>query len=235
MKKTQFKSKTKLKNYLKYCLNNVLTFDEKIDKNHEMFELLYDVIQDYYDTDWLIGDGIEYFFISKCNVNPRNKKFNVCRVDGTKSEFSYIKCITGKKNYHEDDVKTGFRVIVDDQIREFKEKWFIEKSDNKGYCICEESGLKFRIHEAHVDHTPPYTFDSLIYAFLERNNLKFEDIPVDTNGEKDSRTVITDKKIVKNFYKWHLKNARLRCIFWKSNLQQKRTKNFNNEDVILYD
>ena len=222
-----FKNKTKLTNYIKYNLNFSHDVDDKI-YDGEFFDLLNDLIRGHYNYNKLIGNGIDYYFITACDIYKKNRKLNIKHKDGSVCDFSFYKCVCGKKYSDEHYLKRGFRKIISDQTKQFKIDYFRQNADSRGYCMCEETGLKFTIKTAHIDHVYPCTFDSLFYEYFRQRKLNFEDVRY-TNSGSDNRPEITDSKIAINFSSWHKKNAKLRCVYWRANLQGKRTNNFNNK------
>jgi len=224
MKLIDFKSKAKAINYIKYNLNN-FDIGEKIDGGN-FFELLNDLVNKHYNSNKLIGSGISYFFAVQSLVNKRNRTFNIMRKDGSVIDFSYLKAISGKTPTHESYVKGAFRVVINPFVKDFKEKFFNKNSNNKGFAVCEVTGLKITIKNCHIDHTYPHTFDSLFYKFLKDKNVLIDDIKFNHSGV-DNRPELIDENLIKSFYDWHAKYAKLRCIYWRANLQGKKTNNFN--------
>lgn len=222
-----FKSKNQLKKFIRKQLKDNLAIDDIIDESHYLYTLLNELIQCHYNHKELIGCGIQNFFISRCTINARNKKFNLRRIDDTWSDFSIYKCIDNK-DYNNEPIhyiKRAFRNIINPQIIKFKNRHFELHGDHKGYCICEETKLKMKYSECHVDHIYPNTFDSLFYTFLTEFNLEIKDIPYVKYGIEmgDNHPRITNKGIETGWFVWHAEVAELRCIYWKANLQGKRT------------
>ena len=234
MRMKDFKNKEKLKNHVKYKLNNTYSLYDVI-KRGAFFELLLELVNNHHNGKEKIGGGVESFTVAQCDYNPKKRRFIGKRKDGGVFEFSYLKCISGKRPSQEKEVKDALRVSVSDFIRDFKQDYFNAHADSKGYIKCEITGLKMLWKNTHADHVYPYTFDSLFYRF-------FSDYKIDVNSikvgfEKTStggtRRVILDEDIDDLFYRWHAKNAKLRCIYFRANLQHKKTKDFNGEKVEL--
>jgi len=233
MKIKQFKTKQKIVNYLRHHLNYKCELGKPIE-DVELNELLFELVSIHYWSDGLIGCGVDYFFVDKCPVYPaKNKTFCIKRIDGSVSNFSYLKAIHGKQQRSKSVAKSAFRYEIEYQTKAFKQNFFAKNMDDKGYCYCEETGLKFTIKTSHVDHKFPKTFDSLYYAFLKIAGLKESDIDIDYNEAKDPRPFIKNRSLAELWKDWHKKNADLRCIFWRANLQGKRTKNFAGQQVRL--
>lgn len=222
---SNFKTKTKAINYIKYNLNYNYKTGDQI-KDSPFFDLLRSIVNNHYNFAELIGSGIDYFFITNCDIYPKNRKFNIKRTDGTCVDFSYRKAISGKKPTNEKYIKRALRLVIKPFTDSFKKDYFKENSDSKGYIKCPMTGLKTNIKTCHVDHEYPYTFDSLYYKFFMESKIDVNTIPFKKTGG-DNRPVILDDAMNKKFYEWHKRNAKLRCVYWKANLQDKRTKDFN--------
>lgn len=221
----------KLKNYLKYNLNNVFNPSSRI-SHGDFYELMIDVVTGHYRADELMGDGVDYFFISNCSINPRNRKFNVARVDGSTSDFSYHKALSSTPKKNELEVKKAFRMAVDPFVKDFKRRFFEKNKDSRGYVLCEVTGLKIKISGCHTDHKYPYTFDSLFYRYIKDYNIDVNQVKL-IEDPADNRPILADEDLISSFYSWHEDNARLRCIYWRANLQDKRTKNFNGIEPLI--
>jgi len=215
MKINQFKTKTALADYTKFILNKN---DIGNIENLQEIKLLEELVNNHYNSDFLIGTGIDKFFITKCEINTNNKKFNILRTDKSVVDFSYKKAINGKEPKNILYLKRAFRLIVRPQIKKFKEDYFYKNKDSNGYIKCEISGLKFKINECHIDHKPPLTFDFIFNSFLKFYKINPNEIPFEKTG-LDNRPIILDSKIIKTFFDYHYKNCDLRALYWKANLQ----------------
>jgi len=215
MKINQFKTKTALTNYTKYILNKN---DLGTLKNLQEIKFLKELVKNHYNSDFLIGTGIDEFFITKCEINANNKKFNILRVDKSVVDFSYKKAISGKEPKHISYVKRAFRLIVRPQTNQFKQDYFYKNKDSNGHIKCEISGLKFKINECHIDHKPPLTFDFIFNSFLKFYKINPNEIPFEKTG-LDNRPIILDSNIIKTFFDYHYKNCDLRPLYWRANLQ----------------
>lgn len=104
MRLSYFTNKTKATNYIKYQLNYEFKVGDKI-KEGDLFQVLTDMIRNHYNGENLEGGGIDYFFITRCDINKRNRKFNIMRLDGSTTDFSYRKAISGRTPKNTDDLK----------------------------------------------------------------------------------------------------------------------------------
>ena len=232
MRISNFKNKTALKKYMQMQLGSKLKVGEMVGIDHELWELMSELITQHYNYENLKRSGIDHFYVDTCKVNSRNKKFSVVRTDGSYVDFSIYKCISPKFT-KERTVKAAFRKTIQPFVDAFKNESFKE-ADSKGYLVCPETGLKFKKKDAHVDHVYPVTFDSLFYKYCKDYNVDIDNVKIEENGwNNDNRPDLIDPDLRKSFYDWHSKQAKLRVVYWRANLQGKRTSNFDgNEDIL---
>jgi hypothetical protein len=89
-----FKTKLEATNYIKEKLAPLFIGDEI--RSGRLFRLLKRIARNHYNSEKLIGSGIDFFFIDRCHVDNRNKNLNIMRVDGSSIVFSYRKAISGR-------------------------------------------------------------------------------------------------------------------------------------------
>ena len=135
-----FKTKTTLENYCKFVLNNA-EIGSYLEGEWEL--VVTDVLKMH--EDFLIktngGEGFKVG-VRKCFINPRNRQFFILRSDGTDTDFSYRKALSPKSKASY--VKETLRALIKEQTNAFKDKYFEENQDSKGYVVCPETGLKLR-------------------------------------------------------------------------------------------
>lgn len=220
MKLSDFKNKKKLKDYISDKLQNKYKTGDKI-RSGEFFELLHDTIKQHYNYTELTEGGVEYFIIGLNSISNYNEFMIKNKSKSIPIAFSYKKAIEGYIPNIEHYLKRGLRKVVMKQTMDFRESYYNENSDSKGYIVCEITGLKFKIKDCHVDHKPPKTFDSLFYEFIDKYNIDMYSIKI--NKETfDNIPIILNKDFCNNFFNFHKENAELRCVYWRANLQQKR-------------
>jgi len=212
-----FQSKEKLKNYVKFVLNN-----QNIDKmlSGKWYEVVNDVLKDHSNYKAKVGKGTYQIGVTTCPVNPKNRHFYVLREDGSSTDFSYIKALYAKS--HKTEVKKALRDYVKDQAITFKENYF--KENAKGvYCICHETGLKITRKTSHLDHYPKQ-FDELVADWLKEKGLKLDDIELLPSKDNDMQDFLKDTWLADDFYDYHLSNAEYRVVLTAVNMQRKKAK-----------
>jgi hypothetical protein len=221
-----FKSKKNITEYFASILNN-----REVSKplNDSDFKDVSELLKYHIEYDKKVGVGIESISIEYHRDDLTNKlakypHFQINRIDGSVIDFSYHKTIgyinSGKTVGSENsiDVKKTMRFIVKSQINEFREKIFVKKT----YLTCPILGINFSKKTCHIDHTPPLTFDVLVFNFLKENNIKFEDIElVEING---IFSTFKCDELKNKWFEYHKSNAILRGTHGAGNLSQKREK-----------
>lgn len=215
-----FKNKTTLTNYCKFVLNNAEINEEL---SGEWLAVLKEVVF-MHERFQEKTKNLEYTVgIRLCTVNPRNRQFYIIRSDGTDTDFSYYKAI-GSYN-KQTRIKSALRELVRDQVIEFKDSYFRENSDSKGYVICPETNLKIKKKDSHLDHYPKQ-FDEIVEEWVKINFINSENLEIYPAGDNTNAWTIKDTEIAKSFMDFHKQTAEYRVVLNKVNLQRKRSKKF---------
>jgi hypothetical protein len=156
-----------------------------------------------------IGAGIARFEIRPSEVNPSQRTFWIIRVDGTETDFSYLKCITHPTPIQ--DFKAACRSAVVREIIDFKNRTFDPGHD----VVCRVTGELLSPDTSHIDHAPPWTFDAIAEAFAEGRDLVASVRPT-MDGE--CRTVFSGPAIEAEFIAFHNERADLRAVSIRANL-----------------
>lgn len=197
----------------------------KITKDNKDYNTLYECILMHPRYEEKIGVGIDYFYVKPSIWKVNQFNFMISRIDGTSTDFSYIKCFrqdkTSKENWNQ-----IFRKIIKPQMDEFRTAAY-ESFGNGDYFICQGSGLKIKKIYSHIDHVFPLTFDSIYLEFIKNNNIDLSKIELTDDPTDGDVKMIKDDDIKQKFYEFHKKRAVLRIVYSKVNLQAKKTKNYN--------
>lgn len=216
-----FKTKTTLKDYCKFVLNNSgvnTTLDG------EWNDVLIDVLrmhEDFHEK----TKGQEYQIgVRVCPINPRNKQFYILRADGTDTDFSYYKAISSKSK--ESYIKETLRAAIKDQTIEFKNNYFASNQDSKGYVLCMETSLKLKKKDSHLDHYPKQ-FDEIVKEWIDIMQLSSQDIVLVAPPDNGTAWFMQDEVLLKSFQDYHKEQAQYRVVLNKVNLQRKKSSKYS--------
>lgn len=203
-----FSSKDKVRKYIgnlrnKYSFNQVLDADD--------FLFVCDVLKQHPRAKSKIGAGV-----ASIRVIPGlygSWAFQLVRVDGSTTDFSYRKCLTPLSIDRQ--VKEAARWEVQSQMSAFFYTW--QRNTPAGERVCPFTGEKLSKTNQHVDHTPPATFDALLSEFLEDNGLRMKDVVID-RGDNRMRQQFKDRDLAVSWQEFHAQRARFRVISRWANL-----------------
>lgn len=209
-----FKNKTTLTAYCKFVLNNQEK-DTLLDG--EWQDVMSDVLRMHKDFEGKTKGKPFQIGVRACFINPRNRQFYVLREDGTDTDFSYIKAITtrSKLSY----VKETLRASIKEQTTSYKENYFKENADSKGYVVCPETNLKIKKKESHIDHFP-VQFDTIVKDWTKMRGVKSEEIVLVRPPANSTVWEMEDKELLQSFIDYHKSVAKYRVVLNKVNLQR---------------
>jgi len=146
---------------------------------------------------------------------------DIVNTNGTRTEISWDKCVTGKSEPQRSKFHSALRYAVEDQIAAFREQSKVETCE-----LCTESlslmerGVGKCSVPTHVDHI--LHFETLADNFTAR-----QEITMPTTYEKEPVTYLTrfkeeDRDIGQQFAEYHREHAALRLICEPCNLKREK-------------
>jgi len=155
-----------------------------------------------------IGHGVRS--IRKIENQKGDGAFELVRIDGTTTDFSFYKYISPKSK------KGGFvaacRSAVREDVQRFKLNYFKENGDVFGMVVCPLTGEGVSIDTSHVDHVPPKTFDCIVKEWLVVEGLAEDDIEIGGMGDNETKKYIADLELRERFRKYCWTSRRKRFI-----------------------
>ncbi|MEM9051891.1 MAG: DCL family protein [Bacteroidota bacterium] len=109
-----------------------------------------------------IGEGVEYFYRER-NPEQPTSGFHIKRVDGSWTDFSYLKCIKGEKDSVREYFYRACRFAVSDYLIQEKNELFDE-----GKGVCSITGEKLTKETSEYRHTIP-SFSEILRLFEEKD------------------------------------------------------------------
>lgn len=216
-----FKTKSSLQAYCKYVLNNACP-NSALDG--EWADVLSDVVKMHERFHEKVLGQQFTVGVRPCSINPINNQFYIIREDGSDTDFSYYKAISGHTS-KESRIKACLREIVKDQSVRYKDNFFAENQDSKGYIVCAETGLKIKKKDSHIDHYPKQ-FDEIVEDWVKMMNISSEDIVLVPSGDNGTAWKMSDSCLVSSFEEFHHVTAEYRIVLNKVNQQRKKAKRF---------
>lgn len=109
------------------------------------------------------------------------------------------------------DFRSAARIAIKAQIYEFRDSALVEAQG------CPYTGETLSRGNCAVDHTPPKTFDQLLYDFCRSRSLNPLQVAVGSEG--GTVAVLEDAELLSSWQIYHRANAELRLISKVGNLQ----------------
>lgn len=179
------------------------------------FRKVKDLLNYHLEKETKIGVGIESLQIVREEMWG-GRRFDIVRTDGSREDFSYIKCLNSKNLQHKDALG-AFRFEIAHQIIDFKKKAY----GRKEYVRCGHTNLNVRQCDCHIDHVAPLTFEQLVFDFLKARNLAIPDVKTVSKGVYEE---LKDDGLSSEWKRYHAENARLQVSLDHANLGQKKVK-----------
>lgn len=193
--------------YFKSKLNKGCCSSLKKERNEDFNDFM-ELFKNHPEYDTKLKNVVDLCIIH----NKKNKKYfeiNLIKQDGSLEDISYLRCINKvPKNYN---LNSALRYTIEPQISEYR---------TKNRLICEICKSSENIHIDHIEN-----FSDLVNNFLNTR----KDIPIDFDDNEYNGCKFQDKDIQFkiDWYEYHKKNAKLRCLCAKCNLTQPKRKKAN--------
>jgi len=145
--------------------------------------------------------------------NLGSRGFWITRVDGSRTDISFVKCLT--RPTHEHDVRAAFRAEVRPQIQAFRHARLAADAR------CEVTGEPLTPENTHVDHAPP-TFDEIVASFMAFRC--WDNIKVNETVDGSTETLLDNLELAALWQRYHREHANLRLVTKRANLSILRKK-----------
>lgn len=207
------------KEAINYVRELLLQLESKkfVDSTSGNWIFFHDLLARHPDYKEKCGLGIAKFLIRR-NTND-DIELNLERVDGTFSDVSWIKCVTGKATSALSNLKAAMRVEIDRQVLDFKVHNF------RAGMACELCSLGImQLSDCNADHINH--FDLITAEFIQQypdHPKEFDDQPL-TNK---AMFKIEDRGFADNWARYHEEVAELRLVHGRCNLKREKFKPTN--------
>jgi hypothetical protein len=135
---------------------SAILWSGKITPENDAF--LHELIKRHPDATKKIGVGIDHFEIRE-NAFYKQNVFWLIRADGSETDFSYRRCVSGIEASHRAQVLATMRTAISDQIIDYKRPALTPDAR------CSLTGAPLDEATVHVDHDPPFV--EIARAFLD--------------------------------------------------------------------
>lgn len=194
-----FRSLKEATNFFSTMLNS---YEDGAEINATDSILLHELLTFHPDAEEKIGiSGVKRFYRDKTGI------FTSCffleRNDGSKTEFAYPKCISGRAPTREQEFYRACRHAVSSYISARKLSLF---SDGGGTQWCSITGESISISDAEYRHTSP-TFQEIVQEFIDVNQIDVNEVPLSVSCDLQFETSFLDSEIAKKFQDFHKSKA----------------------------
>jgi hypothetical protein len=204
---TVFKSRTALQNHIRGILNQT-EIGATVFYEHRPF--LEDLFKRHSSYEEKAGSGIGD--IRVVHAMPyKTRCFEIERVDGTRTDISYLECLKPSTVF--DWFPAACRSAVVEQIKAFKASAFAV-SDRIACPVTHEAVTR---ETCHVDHAPPWTFETIVESFLGSSVLDLAQIEF-KDGDGVTTYEFLDRELAEMFAAYHAERASLRVVSKRTNL-----------------
>lgn len=173
-------------------------------------EVVLDLLSRHPDAVKKIGVGVRELFVDI--PEQGGKCFWLRRSDGSKTDFSYQKCLAPKPPHAK--YMEACRNAVKDQINAKRDEVFATRDEIQ----CPLTGEMISRDKAHVDHTPPNEFRILAFEFARVEKFDPLEVELDGCGDGESEKRFHDRELERKWREFHRERAVLRVVSVWGNL-----------------
>jgi hypothetical protein len=173
-----------------------------------------------------IGCGVAGFVVKLDRFN--NRYFEIRRTDGSRTDFSYLQCLTPTP------ARTRFvgalRRAVAPDIVAARNAYM---KHHNGRIVCAETDVPLTLDQAHLDHRYPDTFEALVNEFTTARKLTDYEALIAEHNDNDTEDRLADPMLAAEFRTFHLSRAELDFVIRRVNLARRQTKRQTEPQIIL--
>jgi hypothetical protein len=160
-----------------------------------------------------VGAGIDHFEVRQLWKYPG---FWIVRVDGSETDFSYLKCLNPPASPRT-NLSDALRWVVRGDI--MLQRSFLK--DDDGLIPCAVTGKRLKPGDGHMDHFPK-TFESIVRDFLETNSLQIDEIQIKPSEDGRIGSKLANTELAREFRAYHNQAATFRFVCPEINLKGSR-------------
>lgn len=187
-----------------YSPGEIISFEDEI-------AFLIDIFQRHPDWDQKKGVGIKHVYVDMESMY-KGKCFFIERVDGTKTDISFIKSIQEINPLY--IIKKACRNAVKDYVIDFRNKNVVY-----GVTTCPITGEVLTKENTHIDHYNK-TFDELCEKWISIEGFTSAYAAIKPTKDMDIGYSFGVNSIKQSFIDYHNKNTHLRAVSKRANLSE---------------
>ena len=138
--------------------------------------------------------------------------FWIERIDGTKTDFSYMRAVEAKDKSLDQQFSDACRNAVQNDIDEIKKEFFDVHSDDEGKIKCPITGKKIAIYESKIIHEETFPFRAIVDDFVSENGIEINKDILTPPADGQVTTEFVDEAMKEKFRKFHKENAVLQVV-----------------------
>lgn len=210
---TQFNSKKSVIEYVRENIHSKYPDHQVLSGEHLRFMVA--LLRHHPWSDQKIGVGVREMWIQP-NENYPTRGFWLEREDGTKTDFSFYRCVSPPSPLR--DFKEACRRAIAPFVIDFRQRFFRHQAT----ATCPVLGKSIAIHSSHVDHAPPETFEKIVSDFIEARGVDVEKAPLMEHDDGKIGNWFVDDVFENDWINFHNERAKLRVISVEANLSSSR-------------
>jgi hypothetical protein len=205
-------SKTKLQHQCRSILNKYNVNEKVSDENEESF--LLDLFQQH--PEWSLKQGVGVDSICIGNSDFRTRCFVLLRVDGTRTDISFQKCLS--KPSKEQELRQACRMAIRPRIHVFRHAHVVY-----GVTRCPITGDTLTESNTHIDHYD-LTFDAMFRLWMQSQDIEQAYKKLSASADNEYGRRFADPQFAEDFARFHDIHCRLRAVTKEANLSILRSR-----------
>ena len=199
-----------------FCRDVLARYRNNETASEEHSQFLRDLLERHPEAHQKIGCGVKRFF--RAGTGQGTDCFWLERVDGTRTDFSFISCVDAKGKSLYQEFAEACRQAVQADLAEAKKQHFEKFGDSDGKVPCDVTGEKVSTSEAHLDHKKPLTFQVIVTTFVKAHKIQIRPEMLSVPSDAQFVTTFADKELEAAFREYHHSVRILRIVKARLNL-----------------
>jgi hypothetical protein len=197
-----------------------------IGQSDPFFEDIHGLLDRHPERERKVGAGVGAFQIMVDEMGVRFLWLH--RIDGTGTDFSYVKCIRGFADSTYQRFLRAARVATDPDTDDFKRAYF----GGSPYSQCQETFAIMSWIDAHVEHHP-IPFRKIVAGFLQESGIAISEDLLSRPSDGSMSPAFACQKTREAFVEYHRKHAVLQVVHKQVN--RTRSRKVQDAEIVQND